>query len=77
MYARELHNSLVRDTVDGGLKEARYEDDNVIISDSTLHSLLPPQLKKCKNDTMSCVVVNVVYLPRVYIPNYYNGVVFI
>ena len=41
---RELHNNLVSDTKDGGLKEARYEDDNIIISDSTLRSLLPPQL---------------------------------
>ena len=40
---RELHNNLVRNTYTGGLKEARYEDDNIIISDSTLHSLLPPQ----------------------------------
>ena len=43
---RELHNSLVSDTNDGGLKDARDEDDNIIISYSTLHSLLQPQLKK-------------------------------
>ena len=42
----ELYNSLVSDTNDGGLKYARNEDDNIIISDSTLRSLLPPQLKK-------------------------------
>ena len=40
---RELHNNLVRDKKYGGLKEARGEDDNIIISDSTLLSLLPPQ----------------------------------
>ena len=39
----ELHNSLVNDTNDGFFKDARYEDNNIIISDSTLHSLLPPQ----------------------------------
>ena len=39
---RELHNNLVCAKKDGGLKEARYEDDNIIISDSTLRSLLPP-----------------------------------
>ena len=33
---RELHNNLVSDTKDGGLKESRYEDDNIIISDSKL-----------------------------------------
>ena len=41
---RELHNKLVSATKDCGLKEARDEDDNIIISDSTLSSLLPPQL---------------------------------
>ena len=41
---RELHNSLVSEPDDGGLYEARYEQNNIIISDSTLRSLLPPQL---------------------------------
>ena len=43
---RELHNSLVSDPNDGGLKDARDEDGKSIISDSTLRSLLPPQLKQ-------------------------------
>ena len=42
VYVRELHNNLVSDTIYGGLKEARNEDDNIIISDYTLRSLLPP-----------------------------------
>ena len=42
----ELHNSLVSDPNDGGLKDARDEDDKIIISNSTLRSLLPPQLKQ-------------------------------
>ena len=33
---RELHNNLVSNTIDGGLKEAIEENDNIIISDSTL-----------------------------------------
>ena len=41
----ELQNSLVSDTDDGGLKDARDEDDKMIISDSTLRLLLPPQLE--------------------------------
>ena len=41
----ELHNSLVSDPNDGGLKDARDEYGKIIISDSTLRSLLPPQLK--------------------------------
>ena len=43
---RELNNSLVSDTNDGGLKDARDEDDKIIISDYTFRSLFPPQLKQ-------------------------------
>ena len=43
---RELHSSLVSDPNGGGLKDSRDGDDNIIISDSTFHSMLPPQLKK-------------------------------
>ena len=46
MSVRELNNSLVSDTNDGGLKDARYEYGKNIISDSTLRLLLPPQLKQ-------------------------------
>ena len=46
MSVRELHNSLVIDPNDGGMKDARDEDDNIIISDSTLCSLLPHKLKQ-------------------------------
>ena len=43
---RELHNSLVSDPNYGGLKYSRDEYDKIIISDLTLRSLLPPQLKQ-------------------------------
>ena len=46
VFVRELHNSLVSDTNYGGLKDARYEYGKIIISDSTLRALLPPQLKQ-------------------------------
>ena len=46
MFVRELHNSLVSNINDGGNKDARDEDDNIIIIGSTLCSLLPPQLKQ-------------------------------
>ena len=42
----ELHNSLVSDPNDGGLKDSRDEDGKIITSDATLRSLFPPQLKK-------------------------------
>ena len=72
---REPHNSLVSDPNDGGLKDARDEDDNIIISGSTLCSLLPPQLKKCMHDTRLCVVVNVALLLKVYIHHCYPDVI--
>ena len=40
---QELHNILVSDTEDGGIKEARGSENNIIISDYTLRSLFPPQ----------------------------------
>ena len=43
---KELHSRLVSDPMDGDLIDDRDEDDNIIISDSTLRSLSPPQLKK-------------------------------
>ena len=46
---RELHNIFVSDTNDGGMKDDRDEYGNIIISDSTLRLLFPPQLKNvCK-----------------------------
>ena len=36
VYVRELHNNLVSAAIDGGIKEAGYEYDNIIISDSKL-----------------------------------------
>ena len=46
MSVRELHNSLVSDPNDDGLKDARDKDGKIIISDFTLRSLLAPQLKQ-------------------------------
>ena len=42
---RELQKILVSDPNGGGLKDARDEKNNIIISDSKLSSLLPYQLK--------------------------------
>ena len=46
LSVRELHNSLVSDPNDGGFKDARDEENNIIITDSTFRLLLPPQLKQ-------------------------------
>ena len=72
---RELHNSLVSDPNDGCLKDARDEDGKIIISDSTLRSLLPPQLKKNPHVTRLCVVVNVAFLLKAFIRHCYPGVI--
>ena len=71
---REFHNILVSDPEDGGLKEARNAESEISISDSIFRSLFPPQQNKSQHNTRSYVVVNVVYLPKVYIPHYYHGV---
>ena len=43
---RKLHKSLVSDPNDGGPKDARDKDNNIINSDSNFFSLLPPQLNQ-------------------------------
>ena len=43
---RELHNSMVSPPEEFVIKEAIDVDNNVIINDSTLQSILPPQIKK-------------------------------
>ena len=43
---REIHNSIVSPQEEVGLKEARDVYNNNTIHDSTLHNILPQQLKK-------------------------------
>ena len=43
---REIHNSLLSDPNDGGLKDDRDEYGDIVVSGSTLRSLFPPQLKQ-------------------------------
>ena len=74
---RETHNSLVSDPNYGGIKDNRDEDDNIIISDYTFFSLLPPQLKKCQHVIRSCMVLNVGFPLKVYIHHCYPGVIVI
>ena len=63
---RQLHNSLVSDPNDGGLKYARYEDNNIIISDSTLRSLFPYQSKKMSaRYKVMCSIPDSCYISRV------------
>ena len=43
---RELHNDLVKPMSEGGFAGARDKEGNIIIGDTTLKRLLPPQLRK-------------------------------
>ena len=42
---QELKNIMVSPPEEGGLKEARDEQKNIRMSDSTLHNIFPDQLK--------------------------------
>ena len=75
MSVIELNNSLVSDPNDGGLKDARDEGGKIIISNSTLRSLLPPQLKQMSYVIRLCVVVNVAFMIKSYIHHCYTGVI--
>ena len=66
MSVREIHKSLVIEKVDGGLKESRDVENNIIISDYILRSFFT-MIFFSQQDTRSGVVVNVVYLSKVYI----------
>ena len=63
----EPHKNIVNKKIYGGPKETINEDDNVIISDSTLCSIFLPQFKKMHQYTRLCVVANAAYLPKLYI----------
>ena len=70
---RELHHSLVSDPNYGGLKHARYEDGNIIISDSTLSLLLPSQLKQMSARYKIMCGCEFAFMLKVYIHNCYPG----
>ena len=70
---RELHNIIVINPEEGGLKEAGYADNNIIIRDYTLRSILPPQLNKMYvwyNAVCGCECE---YVPtvRIHLSNYW------
>ena len=46
MSVRELNNIMVIPPEEGDLKKSRKEQNNIIISDSVLENVLPPELKK-------------------------------
>ena len=75
MSLSDLHNNLVSDPNDGGLKDARDEDSKIIISDSTFFHSCHINSKKCMHVTRSCVVVNVAFLLKLYIHYCYLGVI--
>ena len=46
IYVQELHISMVGPPEEVGLKEAKYANNNITISDSMLRKILSPQLNK-------------------------------
>ena len=72
---REINNILVSDTNYGGIIEESDEENNIIISNSTLRTFLPPKLKECQHNTRSYVVVNVAFFLKLYINHCYPGVI--
>ena len=75
VLVRELHNRFVSYRNDVGIKDSRDEENTIIISDSTLRTLLPPQLKKCQHDKRSGVDVNVAFMLKLYMHLFYPGVI--
>ena len=72
---RELHNSLVSDPNDGGLKDARDEDGEIIIRIQHCVHCCHHNYNKCPHFTRLCVVVNVAFLLKVYIHHCYPGMI--
>ena len=44
---QELHNSMSSTSRKDGINQPRDEENNIIISDSMLRNIIPPQLKIC------------------------------
>ena len=72
---RELHNSLVSDPNDGGLKDARDEDGKLLSVIPHCVHCCHQNLKKCLHVIRLCVVVNVASLQKAYILHCYHGVI--
>ena len=72
---RELHNSLLSDPNDVGLKDARDEDGKLL--SVIQHCVHYCRLKSNKYPHVRrlCVVVNVEFLLKVYIHHCYPGVI--
>ena len=72
---RELHNILVIDPNDHVIKDDRDEDDNIVISNSKLRSLLPPQLKQMSASYKFMGGFNVSFMIKVCIHRCYPVVI--
>ena len=65
--AQELHNKMVSTLEEGGLKEARDEENNIIIRNHTLCNILPTKLKNMYSrykdmcDCECCIYTKMIY----------------
>ena len=68
MSVREIHNSLVSDPNDDGLKYARDKENNIIIRDSTIVEPLKLEIScgqkktKIKGIKKLTIILNVIYM---------------
>ena len=72
---RELDNIITSPPEEGELKDARVVDNNIIISDSTLRSIITLRLRRFLRGTRSYVFVSAAYIPKLFIHHYYHGVI--
>ena len=68
----ELHSIMLITPEEVGPKEANYTENNIIIIDSTLRYLFPPQLKNTTPLLKSYVVASVAHILRACIHHYYH-----
>ena len=61
-----VHDFLVSDPYNGGLKEERIAESKIIISDYTLRSLFPPQQKKYASTIQVHVWLWMLYICQKY-----------
>ena len=55
VYVQELHNIMASQPEAVGLKEARYSEKNIIVSDFTLCNIFHPKSIRCLHNTRLCV----------------------
>ena len=69
MSVRELHSSLVSDPLEGGIKEARDANNNIIISDYITFNIAIPIKKMLSRYKAMCGCECFIYVRGIYSPS--------